>query len=70
MEKLKCAKYKKSSFCGSRNTIELVTYNGKIVIPQKIQKYIVKYYHTYILHPGLDRMWAVIFQHLYWPGII
>ena len=37
-EKLKCKKYTKGSFCGGQNTIELVTYEDKIVIPQKLQK--------------------------------
>ena len=68
-EKRKCAKYKKGSFRGYRNTIELVTYEGKIVIPHKLQKYVMKWYHTYLLHPGLDKMEAVIHKHLYWPGI-
>ena len=36
-ENLKCAKYKKGSFRGSRNTTLIVTYKDKIVIPQKIQ---------------------------------
>ena len=29
----------------------------------------MKLYHTYILHPGLDRTEAMIHQHLYWTGI-
>ena len=29
----------------------------------------MKWYHTYLLHPGLDRTKAMIFQHLYCPGI-
>ena len=37
-EKLKSAKYKQDSFRRGRNTIEFVTYNGKILIPQKHQK--------------------------------
>ena len=61
--------YKKGYFCGVRKTIKLVTYKDKIVIPQKLQKYVVKWYHTYLLHPGLDRMEAIILQNLYWPGI-
>ena len=69
MEKIKCTKYKKGSFHGGRNTIELVTYEGKIAIPQKLQKYVVKWYHTYLLHPGMDRIEAIIHQNLYWPGI-
>ena len=30
----------------------------------------MKWYHLYLLHPGLDRTEAMICQHLYWPGII
>ena len=48
---------------------KLVTYKNKIVIPQKLHKYTVKWYHRYLLHPVLDRMETMILQHLYWPGI-
>ena len=41
-EKLKCTDYKKGYFRGGWNTIKLVTYKNKIVIPQKLQKYVVK----------------------------
>ena len=68
LEKLKRANIK-YSFCGGRNIIELVTYNDKIVIPQKLQKYVLKWYHTYLLHPGLDRTEAMICQHFYQLGI-
>ena len=54
-EKLNCEKYEKCYFRGGLNTIELVTYEDKIVIPQKLQKYLVEWYHMYLLHPGLDR---------------
>ena len=54
IEKLKCAEFTKDSFRGGRNTIDLITHKDKIVIPQKLQKYVVKWYHTYLLHPGLD----------------
>ena len=66
---LKCAEFTKSSFRGVRNTIDILTYKDKIVIPQKLQKYAVKRYHTYLIHPGLDQTEAMIFQHLYWPGL-
>ena len=68
-EKINCAKYQKGSFHGGRNTIELVTYKNKVLIPQKLQKYVVNWYHTYILHPGLDITEAIICRHLYWSGI-
>ena len=51
LEKLNSAEYQKGSFRGGRNTIKLVTYKNKILIPQKLQKYVVKWYHTYLLHP-------------------
>ena len=55
-EKLNSVEYQKGYFCGGRNTIKLVTCKNKIVIPQKLQKYVVKWYGTYLLHPGLDQM--------------
>ena len=29
----------------------------------------MKWYHTYLFHPGLDIKEATILQHFYWPGI-
>ena len=40
-----------------------------IVIPSKIQSDVLHRYNTYLLHPGMDRTEAMIFQHLYWPRI-
>ena len=68
-EKLKCAEYSKGYFRRGRSTIPIITYKDNIFIPQKLQKYVVKWYHTYLLRPGLDKTEAMIFQHLYWPGI-
>ena len=56
-------------FCGGRNTINFVTFKDKIVIPQLIQKYVVKWYHMYLLHPGIYRKEAMICHHLYCPDI-
>ena len=58
--KLKCATYKKGYFHRGQNTTELVTYKDKIVTPQLLQKYLVKWYHTHLLHPGLDQTEAMI----------
>ena len=41
----------------------------KIVIPEKLLKYILNWYNPYLLHPGMDCMEAIICQHLFWPGI-
>ena len=69
MEKINFAEYQKGSFRGGQNTIKLVTYKNKIVIPPKLQKGVVKWHRTYLLHPGLDLIDEIICQHLYWPEI-
>ena len=56
-------------FCGGLNTINLVTFNDKIVIPLFLQRYAVKWYHMHLLHTGLDRTEAIINQHSYWTSI-
>ena len=68
-EKLNSTENKKGSFRGILDTIKLVTFKNKIVIPQLLQRYVVKWYHTYILHTGRYRTQAMIHQHFYWPGI-
>ena len=35
----------------------------------KIQSYVLHWYHTYLLHPEMDRTEVMILQHLYWPDI-
>ena len=68
-KKLNCAEYTKCYFSGGWNTIEIVMYNGRILTSQKLQKYVVKWYHMYLLHTGLDRTEAMVHQNLYWPGM-
>ena len=69
MEKLHSAEYQMGYFRGGKNTIEFVTYKDKILIPQQLQKYVVKWYHKYLLHLGLDRTEAIIPHNFYWTGI-
>ena len=69
LEKPNYEEYQKDSFCGGQNTIKLVTYKYKIVLPQKVQKYVMIWYHIYLLCNRLDKTEAMIHQHLYWPGI-
>ena len=62
--------YHKGSFHGVSNIdINVIKCEENIVIPSKIQNYVLHWYHTYILHPGMDRTEATIFQHFYWSGI-
>ena len=51
------------------DTIELVTYKNRMVAIQKLQQYIVKWYHTDLFHPELDQTAAMILQNLCWPGL-
>ena len=44
-------------------------YNNDIFIPLIQPKYVLQWYHKYLLHPGMDRLEAMIFQNLYWPCI-
>ena len=63
--------YHKGSFCGGSNIdLELITCDDKIAISSKLQGYLLHWYHTYLLHPGMDRTETMICQHLYWPRII
>ena len=62
--------YHKGSFSGGSNIdLNLITCKGKIVITSKLQSYVLNWYHTYLLHPGMDRTEAMIRQHLYWHVI-
>ena len=39
------------------------------MIPQKLQNYVVHWYHKYLLHAGMDRTEAMIHQPLFFRGI-
>ena len=61
--------YNTGSFCGGSNIdINLITCKDDIVVPPILQIYLLHWYHTYILHPGMDITEAIIFQNLYWPN--
>ena len=63
--------YQKGSFLGGSNIyLNFIICDNCIVISSIIPSYILNWYHTYLLHLGMDRTEAMIHQHLYWPGII
>ena len=47
----------------------LICSNDKIVMPTILQKYVVNWYHTYLLHLGTERTEATIIQHCFWPHL-
>ena len=58
--------YHKGSFCGFSNTnFKPIMCKDNIVIPSKLQSYVVHWYHMYILHTVMDGMEDIICQHFY-----
>jgi hypothetical protein len=45
---------------------ELICYDGKIVVPKKVQSRIIQWYHDYRGHPGINQTKGSIGQHLWW----
>ena len=70
LAKHKNGTYHKGYFRGGSNIdVRLITCKYKIVIPSKIQRYLLHWYHMYLLYPVTERMEEMICQHLYWPNI-
>jgi hypothetical protein len=58
--------YSIQPFTGAGKTIELICYNGKIVVPKKLQARVIQWYHHYLGHPGIKQTKEAIGQHLCW----
>jgi hypothetical protein len=61
--------YRKEHFKHGSTTYNLITRNGKIVIPSVLQRRAVEWYHTILMHPGETRMELTMAQHYYWKGM-
>jgi hypothetical protein len=48
---------------------ELITYEGRIVIPKTLQERIIAWYHEYLAHPGMTRMEATLRSTMTWPNM-
>jgi len=48
---------------------EVITYDGKIYIPQPLRQRVVAWYHEYLCHPGEERTELTIRQTLTWPKL-
>jgi hypothetical protein len=59
--------YSIQPFTGGGKTQELICYNGKIVVPKKLQARGIQWYHKYLGHPGINQTKETIGQHLWWP---
>jgi hypothetical protein len=57
---------KREKYKHSDSEYELITRNGKIVVPKTLQLKGTEWYHLELLHPGETRMELTIGQHYYW----
>ena len=49
--------------------VDLLSYEGKIMVPDTLQGRIIAWYHKYLAHPGQKRMEATIRSLFVWPGM-
>jgi hypothetical protein len=51
-------------FTEGGKTSKLIGYNGKIVVPKKLQSRVIQLYHNCLGHPGINQTKETIGQHL------
>ena len=56
-------------FHGGGKKRPLITYKNKIVMPKSLQERCIKWYHEFLLHPGMTRTEETTSQHFYWEGM-
>jgi hypothetical protein len=55
-------------FHGGGKTTSLICFKEKIVIPGRLQKHVINWYHTTLCNPGINQTEEeTIGQHLWWP---
>ena len=62
-------KYKKQTFRYSDKSYELITRDDKIVLPKKLRRQAVEWYHVHLLHPGTKRLELTLRQHYTFIGL-
>ena len=55
--------------CGGGNKQIHICKNDRIVVPTILKKYVVNWYHKYLLHMGEDFTGANISHNYYWPNL-
>eukprot|EP00804_Cyclotella_cryptica_P012555 CCRYP_014712-RA/>CCRYP_014712-RA protein AED:0.29 eAED:0.31 QI:0/0/0/1/1/1/2/0/206 len=49
--------------------VQVLCKDGKLVIPQELQKQAVQWYHHYLQHPGTTRLEETLRAAMYWKGL-
>ena len=65
----KSSLYKKETYNHADKQYSLITRDGKIVVPKKLQKDLMEWYHTTCMHAGETRTELTINQHFYWTNM-
>ena len=61
--------YRTETFHHGDKQYALFTKDGKIVVPQTLQKKAVEFYHGLLMHPGETRTELTLAQHFTWKGM-
>ena len=61
--------YKTKKFTHSDYSYDLVTRDGKIVIPKSMEQEVTEWYHEHLLHPGEKRLELTLRQHFTFIGL-
>ena len=49
---------------------EVIMFNKKLFVPNKLREQMVNWYHHYLSHPGATRLAKTIQQSCDWPGLV
>ena len=63
VETFKCANYHTKYLRGGGNIFMLICKSDKIFVPTILQKYVVNWYHKYLLHTDTEHTVDAISQH-------
>ena len=70
MDKYKDGTHHKGYFgSGIIIDINLIMCEDRIFISSILQSYVLHWYHKHIFYTGMNKMIAMFFQTIYWPGI-
>ena len=61
--------YTKVPFKYSDKEYQLITRDGRIVVPRALQVRATKWYHLHLMHPGETRTELTLAQHYVWKGM-
>ena len=62
-------KYHRKMFHNKSLIMKLTAEGDRIVVPQSLQQQLVKWYHVFLVHPGMTRLEAIIRTQFYFKGL-